>query len=122
MAISDEYKRIGKQQIIRDYPKPYKPNPVDNDYRRGWITRYFVKMKSNKNSPILEISESEYNRLSDQLIEGKKLLYNIVSLRWRISGDIIEVQESNTKITGIKELFIPGISLILSNRLQFWKK
>lgn len=121
MTISNEYKQIGRQQIITRYPKYYYPNLTNSDYKRGWINRYFVRLKSNKDSPIIEISEMEYKRINNEsFTEGS--MYNIISLRWKISGNIEEIQLANTRILESKEQIMPNISLMCRNRLQFWKK
>lgn len=122
MTISDEYKNISNKKMVSRYPKSYKPQPNNDDYRKGWINRYFLKLKTNRESPIIEVSEDEYTKFKNNIIQEKNNLYNMASLRWVISGDINDVQNFNSKTVYNKELFVPDLRYKLSNMLQFWKK
>ena len=124
MNIIDDYRRVaqrGTGNIIRKYPVSHFPQPTDEDYHRGYIIRYFIKLKTNKNSSTLEVDESEYNKFSSENIVTGKSFFQSVSLRWKIIGKRNDVIIGNTKTVEIKELLLPGISLRLGNRLQFWK-
>ena len=125
MNIVDEYKKVsqrGTEQIIRRYPVSYFPQPTMEDYQRGYIIRYFMKLKINKHSTILEVNEAEYNKFSaDNVISGTSYFQN-VSLRWKLTGNRTDVIMGNTKTLETKELLLPGLSKRIGNRLQFWKE
>jgi len=125
MNIIDEYKKVAPQgtgKFIKKYPTGYFPHPTVEDYHRGYIIRYFMKLKTNKHSTILEVDESEYKKFSsDNIITGYSFFAS-VSLRWKLIGKRNDVIMGNTKTLETKELILPGISKRVSNRLQFWKE
>lgn len=94
----------------------YIPTPIDEDYKRGYITRYFVQKANDKNSVIYEIRKNTISKFSNNSF------YTIVSLDWKIKGDPIEVKKSNSISVRIASQTIPKIQLYLPNLLQFHKK
>lgn len=127
MTINQEYKNIvgtsKKRKIIHKYPKAYLPQPVSEDYFRGWIFRYFLKLKANQDSLILEVSKQEYEKIINfrqyTITEG---MYSALFLRWKITGNVAEIQAANTKTAMKKEQNMRGISIKVGNRLQFMQK
>lgn len=124
MGIDNEYRNSaqrGPGKIIRKYPKAYFPQLTTEDYTRGYIIRYFVKLKSNSDSIIYEVDKKEYEKFSgDNVISGRSFFVTI-SLRWKIKGKREDVIMGNTRTVESKEQNMPGIRLRLGNRLQFWK-
>lgn len=124
MTIADEYKNVSKtgdRKLIPKYPAAHIPSPTNEDYKKGYIIRYFVKLKTNKNSIITEVNEKTFRTFENNYIYGSNIYFNAISLRWKISGKQEDVMMGNTKVVNSKELSMPGISLRLGNRLQFWK-
>ena len=124
MSIADEYRKVaqrGTGNVIRKYPVVYFPQLTTDDYHLGYIIRYFVKLKSNKNSVITEVNEKEYNKFSAENVVTGKSFFQSISLRWKIIGKRDDVIMGNTKTVESRELLMSGISLMLGNRLQFWK-
>jgi len=124
MGIVSTYNKVnklGKSNIIRKYPKAHFPQLTNEDYKRGYFIRYFLKLKSNKNSIITEVDSIEYSKFSGNSIVTGKSMFNSFSLRWKIIGKREDVINGNTRTVDAKELLMPGIRLKLGNRLQFWK-
>ena len=94
----------------------YIPSPIDEDYKRGYITRYFVQKANDKNSVIYEIRKNTISKFSSNPF------YVVVSLDWRIKGDPMDVKKSNSESVRIASATIPKLSLYLPNLLQFHKK
>jgi len=122
MSIKDEYKiLINNQPIIPRYPTSYFPKPTSSDYSNGWLERYFIKMNSTKDSPIIEISSQEYDKFQEfETQTNFGGLYAMCKIKWIISGNIEKVQLTNTQIVEAMEQQFAGISRKLTNRLQFF--
>lgn len=100
-------------------PVPYYPSPVDADYKKGYIIRYFTKKINNKGY-IIEISENEYNDIVNGTAQFDISIYQVTSILWKISGplhtktisqyDVREgIIETNTRLTNIAEKTFLGI-------------
>ena len=100
----------GTQREI--YPDDFTSEITDDDYQSGIKTRYFAQLANDKTSPILEISESDFDK--------KLNLYNKTSVRWKISGTRQNVENTNTIIIKNTERNYPGFSQKVFP-LQFWK-
>lgn len=92
------------------------PSPIDEDYKRGYITRYFIQRANDIDGVIYEIKKNTTSKFSDNPF------YIITALDWRIVGDVDEVKKSNSASIRIASEFIPKLSLYLPNLLQFHKK
>ena len=108
--------------------KAHIPKPEDVDYRRGFITRYFIQKVNDTNSQIFEVSSDNFSSYKENPF------WNAVSIRWKISGltqtqfnddgsiKELSVSESNSRsITTVKTV-IPNLKLYLPNLSQFFKK
>jgi len=122
MNINKEYKIItGNRRMVYKYPRNYTPAPIQNDYARGYIIRYFIKLKSNKDSSIIEVEEKEFKMFTSVVASSLSDLYLSTSLRWKISGERSDVELSNDRVVKSLEPIFPGLNLKLGNRLEFWK-
>jgi len=92
------------------------PKPIEQDYQRGYIIRYFVQKSNDINGIIYEVDSKQYSKLKSSE------LYTSVSLDWRIGGDPIEIKKSNSASIRIASEVIPKLSLYLPNLLQFHQK
>lgn len=130
MTESEKYNKIKRSNIselLVSNIKTFIPNPTDNDYKRGWVTRYFVQRTNDKGSNIYEVNSTEYLRLNN------KSVMTLASIRWRISGPISTQYDSNGNIVdkGVRESNrisislvadkIPNLKFYLPNLLQFHK-
>ncbi len=93
----------------------YVPKPIAADYDRGYIDRFFVQRTNDLNAPIIEISPNSVSYLHS------KGMYNVVSLEWRISGDLVSVRKSNFNSITIAKQQMVRIDLYLPNLIQFVK-
>jgi hypothetical protein len=103
------------------------PTPIESDYKRGWITRYFIQKTNDKSSTIYETNYSQYSKILSNA------LYTGVIVRWRISGPIATqydssgnvldkgVRESNRIAISLVSDKIPNLKFYLPNLLQFHK-
>lgn len=92
------------------------PNPIDLDYERGYIVRYFLQKSNDINGLIFEIKKSSVTKFLDNPF------YKVVGLDWRITGSMDDIKKSNSASIRIASETIPRLSLYLPNLLQFHKK
>lgn len=108
------------------------PEITEENYKKGYVTRYFAKKHNNINSPIIEISEEMYNEIKT-MNYSSSYLYKIIELKWKISGKINDTYTNNVRIESgvvdtnrrtlaIKEKEMVGISDHLNNLTQYYKK
>lgn len=124
MSKLSDYKKVFKGDVIKNESRilTFIPTPNDDDYKRGFINRFFVQKTMDKNSPILEVSESVY------LKTFSNPNYKVTKLRWRISGPMEtnsldnSVSDSNLIAIRISSNNIKNLKLYLPNLLQFYKK
>lgn len=119
MAVNTyRYNRI--QTNLSEYKLPeiitHVPNPTENDYKRGYIKRYFIQKSNDAAGYIYEID-------SFGLLNFKISPYfNTIVIPWRISGTNDEISQSNSKSIKIGMKTIPSLHLYLPNTLQFSKQ
>lgn len=117
MAINTEKYRKIKSRDISEFDnisiKSYVPNPDENDYKRGYIKRYFTQRVNDNNSTIFELSEFSYNSISNNPF------YKIVFIDWRLTGKVEEIKESNFKSVRFYSKDMPKLIMYLPNYLQF---
>ena len=123
--MNERYNQIlsneGKQIRIPNL-NSYVPKPKDKDYEIGYIKRYFAQKVNDESSPIVEISATSYQNLSNSPY------YNRTSIRWKISGllesrgHIIGVKQANSNsiLRGCKDL--KNLKNYLLNTQQFYKR
>jgi hypothetical protein len=92
------------------------PSPKEEDFKRGYITRYFLRKSNDSNGIIYEIRKKSSSKFLNNSF------YLVVSLDWRIKGDPIDIKKSNSESIRIASKTIPNISLYLPNLLQFYQK
>jgi hypothetical protein len=68
-------------------PTTYYPQPIDSDYQKGYITRYFAK-KINQSGYVVEISPSEYVAFTNGEVMYDISFYQVVSILWKITGPL----------------------------------
>ena len=115
-----KYKRlnIDKNEFIGLYPKSIKthvPSPTENDFKKGYVTRYFAQKANDPSSYVFEINKDEYGNLV-----SNPFFLN-VKLNWRLNGSIEQIKESNSKSVSLASDTMKTISLYLPNKLQFCK-
>lgn len=96
--------------------KTFIPNPTEDDYKRGYIERYFVQKANDINSYIYEVNKKFYSDLQSNPFFLK------TTVKWKIIGTDEEIREANFKSIKLASNDIKLISLYLPNYLQFKKK
>lgn len=81
-------------------PVSYYPQPIESDYKRGYLIRYFTK-KENE-TIIIEISEQEYNQIVNGTAPYDIRLYQTTKILWKITGPLNSQRQSQYNV-------IPGI-------------
>ena len=92
------------------------PNPTEDDYKIGYIQRYFIQKANDNTAYIYEVDSSNF--LDFQLSP----YFKTSIIRWRISGSTDEIRESNSKSIKIGMKEISSLHLYLPNTLQFSKQ
>jgi hypothetical protein len=92
------------------------PNPTEDDYKIGYIQRYFIQKANDNTAYIYEVDSSNF--LDFQLSP----YFKTSTIRWRISGSTDEIRESNSKSIKIGMKEISSLHLYLPNTLQFSKQ
>tara|TARA_Y100000593_G_C4173816_1_gene268427 strand:- start:54 stop:626 length:573 start_codon:yes stop_codon:yes gene_type:complete len=110
---------------VENYAKPYTPEIKSENYKEGYIFRYFAKQVNNPFSQVVEINEKQYRSAGSTGTGLDGSHYAVVRLQWIISGSLIEVQRSNTKIADYIETRYPKMiglkDYLYSNLLKFWE-
>ncbi len=122
---TDIVKNIDSFKVV--YPNTIVPVPSEDDYANGYIRRYFVKKANDTNGHIFEISKETY------LEYLQHPLWIVDNIKWRISGPIEPVYNSNGEMDdrGVRNSNkaaiqlsinkIKNLQLYLPNLLQFHK-
>lgn len=121
----DRYKKLKDVVLDNSIPKTYIPIIYNSNYLDGNIRRYFVQEAGNDLSPIFEVNEETFQKIS------QKNYYKKVSLNWRIVGSLEDRWEgktyfpsvitSNRKSIDEAAKTMPYIKYHLVNLKQFWK-
>jgi len=82
-------------------PSSYYPQPTEEDYRKGYVVRFFTK-KENERGYITEISEEEYNGIVNGTVDYNISLYQVTKILWKLTGPLRNTRQSQYNI-------IPGI-------------
>jgi hypothetical protein len=94
-------------------PQTYYPQPLESDYTKGYIIRYFIK-KINSKGFVTEISPEEYNDFVNGTVRYDVSFYLVTQMFWKLTGDlntkrysqydirlgIIDVNKKNTEDAG----------------------
>lgn len=82
-------------------PNTYYPQPTEDDYKKGYVIRYFTK-KENERGFITEISEAEYNNIVNGTTDYDISLYQTTKILWKLTGPLKSTRTSQYNV-------IPGI-------------
>jgi len=86
---------------IPGQPNSYYPRPIEQDYKKGYIIRYFTK-KENERGFVTEISQDEYNSIINGTTDYDITIYQTTTILWKLTGPLKSTRESQYNI-------IPGI-------------
>jgi hypothetical protein len=82
-------------------PNSYYPQPLESDYRRGYVIRYFTK-KENEKGFVTEISQEEYNSIINGTADYDISIYQTAKILWKLTGPLRSQRKSQYNV-------IPGI-------------
>lgn len=114
-------------------PAPYYPKPTEDDYKLGFITRYFMKRRMDDYTKIVEISPDDYEvNFGTQSEALDTSMYVAVKINWKITGPLNNdnsdknfpkpgIIETNKKLVQLKEKLFPGFSLYITDYSKFSK-
>jgi hypothetical protein len=104
-------------------PLATKPKITNKEISQGYVTRYFIKIKSN--NKVLEIDEQQFNQFSTSTS------YQTLKLNWIIGGNDATIYKNGYNIAGaydqnstIRQTYntiMPGLINLLPNPLEFFK-
>lgn len=109
---------------------PYYPTPTDEDYARGYFTRYFAKNVSGPGF-VFEISKLDWTKIQNGDIDNTILGYETVDMFWQLTGPLNDkrvsqyqivggVADTNKRVTESKQKVFNGIfEFIGGNYTQF---
>ena len=102
-AIKKRLAGTSKLELNRTPGKPnsYYPQPTEEDYRKGYVVRFFTK-KENERGFITEISEDEYNGIVNGTVDYDISLYQVTKILWKLTGPLRNTRMSQYNV-------IPGI-------------
>ena len=86
---------------IPGQPNTYYPQPTAQDYKKGYVIRYFTK-KENERGFITEISQDEYNSIVNGTADYDISIYQTTTILWKLTGPLKSQRQSQYNI-------IPGI-------------
>jgi len=78
-------------------PTSYQAKPTEDDYRRGYFMRFFVK-KINEKGYVKEITEQEYLAINDGTVYYDVSYYQTESVMWKLTGPLNTVRLSQYDI------------------------
>jgi hypothetical protein len=86
---------------IPGQPNSYYPQPTEQDYKKGYVIRYFTK-KENERGFVTEISQDEYNSIVNGTADFDISIYQTTTILWKLTGPLKSTRQSQYNI-------IPGI-------------
>lgn len=114
----NRYKKINSPDVLYDSIKikTHVATPAPIDYKRGYITRYFIQKANDSESTIYEVDYIGFSKFIDNPF------YTHVNLNWRLIGTDEEIKDSNFKAIRLLAPKMPKLILYLPNLLQFKQK
>lgn len=79
---------------------PFFPSPTEEDYTRGYFTRYFAKTVSGPGY-VFEISKIDWTKIQNGDIEVENILgYESIDMLWQLTGPLNDTRISQYQIKG----------------------
>jgi hypothetical protein len=112
----DEISKGKEQLYFNKTISSHIPSPIESDYVRGYIERYFMQKANDLESKIIELDYIGYRKFYDNPF------YTVIALDWKIKGTDEQIKESNSKSIKLNFSKIPKLAFYLPNLLQFKEK
>lgn len=90
---------VGEETTTLTELLPYYPFPVEEDYTKGYFTRYFAKTVSGPGY-VFEISPSDFASLSNNIVSPGVLGYEYTNMLWQLTGPLEDVRVSQYQVKG----------------------
>ena len=98
---------------------PSKPTPTNEDYKKGYFTRYFC-VRANENINYFEISKQTYNLILNQDPKYDFSLYEIGEIKWVIlKKDNQNIASTNQNLLNLKSIEFPLIQALFNNLEEY---
>lgn len=114
-----QYNKIN-EIVSNEYisPEYYFPVITNDQYKKGFIKRYFVQKRNNPLKTIIEIDWEQYIHINNNNIKGiNKIIWRGIVIIWSL--DKSRALELNKNELDKQEIKFPGIKKYLSNLLEF---
>ena len=82
---------------IPGQPNSYYPKPTEQDYKKGYLIRYFTK-KENERGFVTEISQDEYNSIVNGTADYDITIYQTIQILWKITGPLRNTRMSQYNV------------------------
>lgn len=111
-------------------PKATRPFPLEKDYEKGWIYRYFCRKRNDNLTDIIEIDEEQFKNIAVDKPAINPTLYKVIRIKWLIKGNrnnimhngrikILSVQNANLAALREANKEFPGIINKLLDLAEF---
>lgn len=97
------------------YAIAYYPVITDDIYETGFVDRYFCQQWNDKVSNVIEISKDQ-----SKVVDSG--FYQILSIKWAISGEIAEVSEANIRSAKVLAKTMPAITSKLNSPTELYTR
>lgn len=98
-STSGAQKEIPQSDLELTELAPYYPEPLSNDYTRGYFTRYFAKNVSGPGF-VLEISKLDWTKIQNGNVAANTLGYQTMDMLWQLTGPLNDKRISQYQIQG----------------------
>lgn len=109
------YKNLTKFKKL-EFAIEKKTKPTEKDYKNGYMLRYFLRQVNNVQSKIIEVDKSQFTKFKNEDF------YIKLEIKWKITGELQEIIDTNLNIINIANKTIAGIKNLLENKLLEYSK
>ena len=118
------YDSIAKDTSKYKAPVYRYPIPTQEDYKKGFYTRYIIQRRNNLQE-IIEIDATQYSTLNtpDTGIDGN--LYKGIEINWKLTGAKNDsdtekgVVDTNKRLVELKDYDMKGLKQYLTDYVEF---
>lgn len=115
-----DYDKLPKKEQLSEhfFPSYSKATPIESDYLKGFVKRYYVR--SMLNGIIMETSIRDYSKVKPEAFEK-------TTITWKLTGPINDsgsepgVEDTNRRLVNLAEREVKGISNYITNFIEFRK-
>ena len=115
-----DYDKLPKKEQLSEhfFPSYSKATPVETDYLKGFVNRYYVR--SMLNGIIMETSVKDYSKVKPENFEK-------ATITWKLTGPINDtpsepgVEDTNRRLVNLAERQVKGIVNYIKNFTEFRK-